>query len=77
MEPTDVKVDKRTKEYKETVQGETKPEVDYSKAVNNPGFKLCSECGCDLPPNEDGTPKWRKYPEPCHDCIWKNYGRSI
>lgn len=70
MEQTEPKVDKRTKEYKESVQGEAK--LDYEKIENNPGFKLCMKCGAELPPNEDGTPKWRKFPEPCHDCIWEN-----
>lgn len=50
----------------------TKEKKDLSKRENNPGFKLCSECGCELPPNEDGTPRFRKFPEPCDDCIWRN-----
>ena len=67
MEQTEVKVDKRTKEYKE------KGEIDYSKAENNPGFNLCMVCGQDkLTPNEDGTPKFRRFPEPCPDCVWRN-----
>lgn len=70
MEQTEVKVDKRTKEYKESTPQEGKP--DYSKVENNPGFKLCMKCGAGLPPNEDGTPKWRKFPEACHKCIWGN-----
>lgn len=90
MEPTEVKVDKRTKEYREGVKipidravtdeldvFDNTSKVDrgkepYAKIENNPGFKLCMMCGTELPPNEDGTPKWRKYPEPCSDCIWRN-----
>ena len=64
----EVKIDRRTKEYKDSVQ-----QVDYGLAENNPGFKLCMICGRDnLPPNEDGSPKWRKYGEPCQDCTWRN-----
>ena len=67
MEQTEPKVDKRTKEYKESLQG-----TDYEKIENNPGWKLCMYCGATLPPNEDGSPKWRKFPEPCYDCTWRN-----
>ena len=65
MEET--KIDKRTKEYKESVQ-----QPDYEKVENNPGFKLCMYCGKELPPNEDGSPKFRRFPEPCYDCTWRN-----
>jgi len=44
----------------------------YEKPENNPGWKLCMYCGKELPPNEDGSPKWRKFPEPCYDCTWRN-----
>ena len=71
----EVKVDKRTKEYKESVQDEV--ETDYSKAENNPGFKLCMMCGAELPPNEDGTSKWRPYPEACRPCVFKNYHTTV
>ncbi len=74
MEQTEPKVDKRTKEYKESVQVEVLDSVKepYAKIENNPGFKLCMICGCDLPPNEDGSPKWRKFPEPCDECKGRN-----
>ncbi len=71
MEQTEPKVDKRTKEYKETVQVD-KGKEPYAKIQDNPGFKLCMICGCDLPPNEDGTPKWRTWPEPCDECRGRN-----
>ena len=70
MEQTEQKIDKRTKEYRESVQEEGKP--DYENPKNNPGWKLCMYCGGELPPNEDGTVKWRKFQEPCSDCIWRN-----
>ena len=47
--------------------------TDYSKSENNPGFKLCSVCGRDnLEPNDDGSPKRRRQPEACHDCVWES-----
>lgn len=45
---------------------------DYTKAVDNPGFRLCMHCGNALPPNDDGSPKWRGAPELCNPCIWRN-----
>lgn len=42
---------------------------DLSKRENNPGFKACMHCGGELPPNEDGSVKFRKFPEPCYECI--------
>ena len=44
----------------------------YAKAENNPGFKRCMHCWAELPPNEDGSPKFRKQPEPCDECIWRD-----
>ena len=70
MEQTEPKVDKRTKEYKESIQGENKE--PYAKIEDNPGFKLCMICGDELPPSEDGTPKWRRHPEPCDQCRYRN-----
>lgn len=40
------------------------------KWVND--FSLCMHCGGPLPPNEDGSAKFRKFPEPCDECIWAN-----
>jgi len=59
----EVKIDKRTK--------------DYSLKVNNPGFHLCTVCGGELPPNEDGSQKYRRCGEACYDCVMKNYGKAI
>jgi hypothetical protein len=42
---------------------------DFHKAESNPGFTVCSECGGPLEPNEDGTPKYRRQPEACWDCV--------
>ena len=44
---------------------------DYSKAQNNPGFKLCmrfGECGNELEFRETN----RVAPELCHPCTWRN-----
>ena len=87
IEP-EVKVDKRTREYKNSQQpvvfeqgcpeaarmalDEARSKPDYEKIENNPGWKLCMYCGKELPPNEDGSPKFRRFPEPCYDCIWRN-----
>lgn len=60
-------VDKRTKEYKDSIK-----ETDFSKAENNPNWRLCSECGKELPPGDDGLPAVHKYPTPCHECVWRN-----
>jgi len=77
----EVKIDKRTKEYKESLQGTnlslnvstvSASALDYEKAENNPGWKLCMYCGKELPPNEDGTVKFRRFPEACYDCVWRN-----
>lgn len=76
-------IDKRTKEYRDTVRGESgqtpklQEEVFYrkdqfAKAQDNPGFHRCMHCGADLPPNEDGSAKWRRFPEPCDKCIRRN-----
>ena len=52
----EVKLDKRTREYRDS-------HVDY---------EVCSEDGCEsaLPPLESG--QLRTKPEPCQVCIWKN-----
>lgn len=44
------------------------PKSDYSK---------CPGCGDDLPPNDDGTPKFRRFPEYCTDCVWKNANKTV
>jgi hypothetical protein len=72
---TEKKIDKRTKAYKDSVIAE-EPEYKYikdqfAKAKDNPGFKICMHCGAELEPNEDGSPKFRKYPEPCYECTWR------
>lgn len=46
--------------------------TELDKAEDNPGFKLCMHCGKELPPSEDGSPKWRRFPEPCDECIRGN-----
>jgi hypothetical protein len=43
--------------------------VDFHQKESNPGFTVCSECGGPLEPNEDGTPKYRRQPEACWDCV--------
>ena len=87
----ETKVDKRTKEYKdsvvlaETLEQADSPEVvaaepvegvyikdAYANVENNPKFRRCMHCWTELPPNEDGSPKFRKVPEPCDKCIWRN-----
>ena len=45
---------------------------NWTTEVNNPGFHLCMKCGKPLPPNEDGSQKFRRQPEPCFECVWKN-----
>jgi len=85
-----MEVDKRTKEYKESLkkepivfeQGcaeaakavldERTKESPFSKAENNPGWKLCMICGKELPPGDDGKPRLNKVPTPCYDCVWRN-----
>lgn len=47
-------------------------DIDYTNRENNPGFKLCMRCGAELPPNDDGSPRFRKTLELCHDCVWRN-----
>ena len=67
-----MEVDKRTKEYRESLK------LDYGKVENNPGWKLCMKCGRDtLPPNEDGTQKYRKCPEACDECVKANLNRAV
>ncbi len=52
--------------------------IDYSKKENNPGFKLCMVCGEDnLDLNDDGSPKRRRQPEACHDCVYANKDKMI
>ena len=46
--------------------------LDFSKAENNPGFKLCMHCGCVLEYNDDGSVKRRVQPELCQACVWRN-----
>ena len=75
----EVKIDKRTKEYKESI---VNPEIlneslDYSKVGNNPGWSKCFKCGVDLEPNPDGSPRWRSQPEACRSCIWENEGKKV
>ena len=79
----EVKIDKRTKEYKEGIEHpvEEKPEPvegvyikdAYAKVENNPKFRRCMHCWTELPPNEDGSPRYRRVPEPCPVCIWRKY----
>lgn len=68
-------IDKRTKEYRDSVNGNGLdiPVKDFSKIENNPGFKLCTKCGAELPPNEDGSEKFRRQGEACHSCVYKHY----
>ncbi len=92
---TEVKIDKRTKAYKDRVklEGESMPSAepsitgisperppeitqrsekpDFSKSADNPGFKLCMNCGCVLEFNDDGSPKRRVQPELCNACVWR------
>ena len=94
----ETKVDKRTKEYKDSIeqpvvleQGcadaarmaidslrKTEPvegvyiKDAYAKVENNPKFRRCMHCWTELPPNEDGSPKYRRVPEPCPVCIWRD-----
>ena len=81
---TEVKIDKRTKAYKDS-QGTTQiPGTipispansfprDFTKIENNPGFKLCGKCGGDtLELNDDGSSKSRRQPEMCRGCVWEN-----
>jgi uncharacterized protein with PIN domain len=51
--------------------------VDYHKSGSNPGFTVCSECGGPLEPNDDGTPKYRRQPEACWDCVHKNENKIL
>jgi len=46
-----------------------KPELDFSKPENNPGFSLCKGCGISLPPNDDGSPKRSRQGEHCWECV--------
>ena len=89
----EVKIDKRTREYKmQQVPGEVKPflpedcvgevailpeESDYSTQKDNPGFKLCFQCGVELPPNDSGIVVSRKYPEACYECVHRDEGFMI
>ena len=87
------KIDKRTKEYRDMVRDainhseppigvvesdETQAPPDYSKIENNPGFKLCMECGKDkLALNEDGSLRVRRQPEACYDCVHENENKIL
>ena len=65
----EVKIDKRTKEYKRSLR--RKP--DYAKETKcGDDFSKCMKCGTDLPPNEQGATAFRKVPECCDDCVWEN-----
>lgn len=44
----------------------------YAKVENNPKFRRCMHCWTELPPNEDGSPRYRRVPEPCPVCIWRD-----
>ena len=44
----------------------------YAKVENNPKFRRCMHCWTELPPNEDGSPRYRRVPEACPECIWRN-----
>lgn len=85
-------IDKRTKEYRDSLKSmELVPGVinidetpvipgikpDYSTRENNPGFKLCFNCGVELPPNDAGIVVSRKYPEACYECVNVNKGFMI
>jgi len=69
-------VDKLTKEFKQHdgnfLPDETIVKDKYAKIEDNLGFKRCMHCGTSLPPNEDGSPKWRRQPEACVECVWRN-----
>ena len=75
-------IDKRTKEYRDRDIDPTQTippvePIDYSTRENNPGFKLCFNCGVELPPNDAGVVVSRKYPEACYECVNANKGLMI
>jgi len=62
----------------EAVVYEPARKPDFSKAKDNPGFTLCCECGKDtLEPNDDGSPKFRRFGVPCESCVNKNKTKAI
>lgn len=81
------KIDRRTKEYRDSLQQPSLMEVveDYTTngAVVEPvklmkaglQYENCSECGEPLPGLPGGGR--RKQPEACYDCVWKNYKGKI
>jgi hypothetical protein len=52
---------------------DVKPEEVKSPEVVKRDYSKCPGCGVELPPNDDGSPRFRKFPEYCEACIWKNY----
>ena len=81
METTEEKIDKRTKEYKESIKTEPVEGVyikdAYSRIEDNPGFKHCMHCWRQLPPNEDGSPKWYRHPTPCDECVNRDLNKKV
>src|SRR4030043_2385098 len=84
----EVKLDKRTKEYRDKVESpieEVKSEPiagvyikdAYSKVENNPGFRRCMHCWSELEPNEDGSPKFRRWPTPCPRCVTRKLNDRV
>lgn len=80
ISPTPPKIDKRTRAYKDSLEQPspvtettiTSDTIDYTTSANNLGFKLCMRCGEELPPNDDGSPRFRNTLELCRTCIWRN-----
>jgi hypothetical protein len=52
---------------------DVKPEEVKSPEVVKRDYSKCPGCGVELPPNDDGSPRFRKFPEYCEACIWKDY----
>ena len=81
----ELKVDKRTKEYRdahrmEAIEDEDVVMTDVERERIKPpvgDFSKCPGCGVELPPNDDGSPKHRRFPEYCYDCVWANYDRKV
>jgi hypothetical protein len=55
---------------------DVKPEEVKSPEVVKRDYSKCPGCGVELPPNDDGSPRFRKFPEYCEACVWKNYKKK-
>jgi hypothetical protein len=56
---------------------DVKPEEVKSPEVVKRDYSKCPGCGVELPPNDDGSPRFRKFPEYCEACIWKDYKKKV